>query len=58
MSTVASTEPDLSLAVTQLRKVEDAYREICRPLTSEEWALRPQRTRYVDTVMRLTAGLQ
>ena len=45
-------------AVAQLRKVEDAYRAICRPLTAEEWALRPQRTRYVDTVMRLTAGLQ
>ena len=45
-------------AVAELRKVEDAYRELCRPLTKEEWALRPSRTRYVDTVMRLTAALQ
>jgi cardiolipin synthase len=45
-------------AVTQLRQVEDAYREVCRPLTSEEWSRRPSRTRYVDTVMRLTAALQ
>src|SRR4029077_19154674 len=36
-------------AVAELRKVEDAYRELCRPLTKEEWALRPSRTRYVDT---------
>ena len=45
-------------AVAQLRHVEDAYRALCRPLTQEEWAQRPQRTRYVDTVMRLTAALQ
>ena len=45
-------------AVAQLRQVEDAYRALCRPLTQEEWAQRPQRTRYVDTVMRLTAALQ
>ncbi len=45
-------------AVAQLRKVEDAYRALCRQLTTEEWSQRPQRTRYVDTVMRLTAGLQ
>jgi cardiolipin synthase A/B len=45
-------------AVAQLRQVEDAYRSLCRPLTQEEWARRPQRTRYVDTVMRLTAALQ
>ena len=45
-------------AVAQLRKVEDVYRSLCRELTTEEWSQRPQRTRYVDTVMRLTAGLQ
>ena len=45
-------------AVAELRKVEDAYRSLCRQLTAEEWSQRPQRTRYVDTVMRLTAGLQ
>jgi cardiolipin synthase len=47
-----------SEAVTQLRQVEDAYRALCRPLTAEEWSRRPRRTRYVDTVMRLTASLQ
>ncbi len=47
-----------SEAVAQLREVEDAYRALCRPLTPEEWARRPRRTRYVDTVMRLTAALQ
>lgn len=45
-------------AVAQLRTVEDAYRSLCRPLTQEEWSKRPQGTRYVDTVMRLTAALQ
>jgi cardiolipin synthase len=44
--------------VTAMRKVEDTYRELSRPLTAEEWSERPGRTRYVDTVMRLTAGLQ
>jgi cardiolipin synthase A/B len=45
-------------AVAQLREVEDTYRSLCRPLTQEEWAQRSQGTRYVDTVMRLTAALQ
>jgi len=45
-------------AVAQLRTVEDTYRSLCRPLTQDEWSQRPQRTRYVDTVMRLTAALQ
>jgi cardiolipin synthase len=44
--------------VTAMREVEDMYRGLSRPLTLEEWSLRPARTRYVDTVMRLTAGLQ
>jgi len=45
-------------AVARLRTVEDTNRSLCRPLTQEEWSKRPQRTRYVDTVMRLTAALQ
>ena len=44
--------------VTAMREVEDTYRGLSRRLTLEEWSLRPARTRYVDTVMRLTAGLQ
>ena len=44
--------------VAAMREVEDTYRGISRLLTSEEWSRRPGRTRYVDTVMRLTAGLQ
>jgi cardiolipin synthase A/B len=44
--------------VSAMRQVEDTYRELSRPLTLEEWDRRPGRTRYVDTVMRLTAGLQ
>ena len=44
--------------VTAMREVEDTYRALSRQLSLEEWSLRPARTRYVDTVMRLTAGLQ
>jgi cardiolipin synthase len=44
--------------VSAMREVEDTYRSLSRPLTLEEWDQRPGRTRYVDTVMRLTAGLQ
>ena len=44
--------------VTAMRAVEDTYRDRSRQLSLEEWSLRPARTRYVDTVMRLTAGLQ
>ena len=44
--------------LTAMRAVEDTYRGLSRPLTLEEWDQRPGRTRYVDTVMRLTAGLQ
>lgn len=44
--------------VKSMREVEDEYRRLSRPLTLEEWRQRPARTRYVDTVMRLTAGLQ
>jgi cardiolipin synthase len=44
--------------VRAMRTVEDTYRSLSRPLTLEEWEQRPARTRYVDTVMRLTAALQ
>ena len=44
--------------VSAVREVEDTYRQVSRQLTTEEWSTRPARTRYVDTVMRLTAGLQ
>jgi cardiolipin synthase len=44
--------------VDAMREVEDAYRSLSRELTMEEWSQRPSRLRYVDNVMRLTAGLQ
>ena len=44
--------------VSAMREVEDAYRTISTRLTSEEWGARSAGARYVDTVMRLTAGLQ
>jgi cardiolipin synthase len=44
--------------VAAMRAVEDTYRGLSRQLTLAEWSRRPAGTRYVDTVMRLTAGLQ
>jgi cardiolipin synthase len=44
--------------VMAMREVEDTYRSLSKPLSLSEWSRRPARTRYVDTVMRLTAGLQ
>lgn len=44
--------------VTAMRAVEDTYRGLSRQLTLDEWSQRSAGTRYVDTVMRLTAGLQ
>jgi cardiolipin synthase len=44
--------------VERMRQVEDRYRAVCRPLTVAEWRNRSGLTRYVDNVMRLTAGLQ
>nr|NYG08921.1 cardiolipin synthase [Nocardioides lianchengensis] len=44
--------------VARLRAVEDAYRDLSRELTREEWSQRPAGLRYVDNVMRLTAALQ
>jgi cardiolipin synthase len=45
-------------AVERMRKVEDAYRELSRELTEEEWSRRSKGSRYVDNVMRLTSALQ
>lgn len=44
--------------VRQMRGIEDDYRAVSRELTLQEWSQRPFRTRYVDTVMRLTSALQ
>ncbi len=44
--------------VDAMREVEDGYRAASRELTLEEWTARPSRKKYVDNVMRLTAGLQ
>jgi cardiolipin synthase len=44
--------------VGKMRTVEDGYRVLSRHLTVEEWQNRSPLTRYVDNVMRLTAGLQ
>jgi cardiolipin synthase len=49
--------PDASV-VAQMRGVEDAYRVLSRELTLDEWGQRKPRLKYVDNVMRLTAGLQ
>jgi cardiolipin synthase A/B len=44
--------------VDAMRAVEDGYRARSRELLLEEWSQRPMRKKYVDNVMRLTAGLQ
>ena len=44
--------------VSRIRKVEDTYRSLSRPLTLSEWDDRPARLTYLDTVMRLTSALQ
>ena len=44
--------------VAQIREIEDVYRAQSRELTLEEWVKRPARTKALDTVARLTAGLQ
>ena len=44
--------------VRRFRDVEDRYRAVSRELTAQEWATRSPGARYVDNVMRLTAGLQ
>lgn len=44
--------------VHRMRAVEDTYRALSRELTSDEWAGRSRRSRYLDNVMRLTSALQ
>lgn len=44
--------------VAAMRRVEDHYRSLSRELTAQEWGQRSPATKYVDNVMRLTAGLQ
>ena len=44
--------------VDAMREVGDTYRRLSRQLILEEWSRRSAPTRYVDIVMRLTAGLQ
>ncbi len=44
--------------VSDLRKVEDAYRRESRVLTLEEWLARPFRSKVLDNIARITAALQ
>lgn len=45
-------------AVARMRRIEDAYRALCRELALGEWLQRPRRLKYVDNLMRLTSALQ
>lgn len=47
--------PDI---VSEVRKVQDAYRSVAKELTLDEWLSRGRTSAYVDNVMRLTAALQ
>ncbi len=44
--------------VTELRGLEESYRQQSRELTLDDWTTRPALTQAFDNVMRLTAGLQ
>ena len=44
--------------VTQMRKVEQAYRDAGRRLTLEEWEKEPVSATFLDGVARLTSALQ
>ncbi len=44
--------------VESLRRIEDSYRERSRELTWDEWMRRPLRSKILDNIARLTAGLQ
>lgn len=44
--------------VSQLRAVEDEYRESSRELTLEEWMQQPLRSTVLDNIARLTSALQ
>ncbi len=44
--------------VTQMRAVEEGYRQIGRELTREEWSRQPEKSSVLDGLARLTSGLQ
>ncbi|MCK9918624.1 MULTISPECIES: cardiolipin synthase [Microbacterium] len=44
--------------VTDLRAVEDMYRDLSRELTLEEWMRQPLRSTVLDNLARLTSALQ
>lgn len=44
--------------VSQLREVEESYREQCTELTLDEWLTRPLRSKILDNTARLTAAVQ
>lgn len=44
--------------VQQLRRVEDDYRRMSRPLTLEDWARESARGSVIDNLARLTSALQ
>ena len=44
--------------VSEVKAVEDSYREVSRLLTLDDWLARSRGSAYVDNVMRLTAALQ
>ena len=43
---------------TQLREIEESYRQRSRELTLDEWLTRPLRSAVLDNVARLTAAVQ
>lgn len=47
--------PDI---VREMRKIEDEYRAVSKPLDLEAWRQRSRLSRYMDNVCRLTSGLQ
>jgi cardiolipin synthase len=44
--------------VSELREIEQSYRENSRQLTREEWAKQPIRSTIADNLARLTSALQ
>jgi cardiolipin synthase len=44
--------------VTELRKVEQGYREASKRLTLDEWMKQPLRSTVLDNLARLTSALQ
>ncbi|QAY60021.1 cardiolipin synthase [Microbacterium protaetiae] len=44
--------------VTEMRQVEQQYRELSREITLEEWLQQPLRSTVLDNIARLTSALQ